>query len=308
MPIFSIKGNKLDRILEVPFAKEKEDIQKLVEANLNAVFSLDFVASEFAVGDLRIDTLAYDAETRSFVIIEYKKDKNFSVIDQGYAYLALLLNNKSDFILEYNETQKKNMKRDDIDWTQSRVIFVSPEFTKYQRKAIEFKDLPIELWEIQKFQNNSMLFNQLKAPESKESITTISSSNEVVSKVNREVKVYSEEYHLKDKPDEIKEIYEELKTRILNLGENIEIRPRKVYVAFVAKTNFVDVNIGKAKMFIWLNMKKGSLDDPRKTMEDVTSKGHWGNGDYELEIDPKVEIDWDYVMTLVKQSFKKNSN
>lgn len=99
MPIFTIKGEKLERIKEIPFAKEKEGIQRVIESNLKIVFGLDFIKTEYSLGGLRIDTLAFDNDAKSFVIIEYKKDKNFSVIDQGYAYLALLLNNKSDFIL-----------------------------------------------------------------------------------------------------------------------------------------------------------------------------------------------------------------
>ena len=66
------------------------------------MFGYEFVKSELQLGNLRIDTLAFDNENRSFVIIEYKIDQSFSVIDQGYAYLGLLLNNKADFILEYN--------------------------------------------------------------------------------------------------------------------------------------------------------------------------------------------------------------
>ncbi len=49
------------------------------------------VKSEFQLNNLRIDTLAFDKESNSFVIIEYKRGVNFSVIDQGYAYLALLI-------------------------------------------------------------------------------------------------------------------------------------------------------------------------------------------------------------------------
>ena len=70
--------------------------------------------------------------------------KNFCRIDQGYAYLSLLLNNKAEFILKYNETKEKEyfLKKDNVDWSQSRVIFIAPQFTTYQRKAIElFKDI-----------------------------------------------------------------------------------------------------------------------------------------------------------------------
>jgi hypothetical protein len=74
---------------------------------------------------------AFDDESKAFVIIEYKKDRNFSVVDQGMSYLNLMLNNKADFILEYNESfhSSPNLKREGVDWSQSRIIFISPEFT-----------------------------------------------------------------------------------------------------------------------------------------------------------------------------------
>ena len=208
MPIFTIKKDDLEKVREVVFRSEKQ-IQRLTEKNLNSIFGLEFVKSEVNLGNLRIDTFALDNETRSFVIIEYKQGKNFSVIDQGYAYLALLLNNKADFILEYNESKNKNLKRGDIDWSQSRVIFISPQFTKYQKQAINFRDLPLELWEISRYENSTIQFNQLKSPETSESITTISPKSEVVQKVSREIKVYTEEDHLQRMPNGITETYEE---------------------------------------------------------------------------------------------------
>jgi len=305
MAIFSIKQNKLEKIREIPFKNEKE-IQKLTEQNLEEIFGLEFVKSEVSLENLRIDTLAFDNEAKSFVIIEYKKDKSFSVIDQGYAYLALLLNNKADFILEYNENKNKNLKRKDIDWSQSKVIFISPQFTKYQRKAINFRDMPIELWEIKKYGNNTILFNQLKSPETSESITKVSSKSDVVQKVSREIKVYTEEDHLKGIPEEIVSIYEEVKERILNLGDNIEIRPRKYYIGFIANSNFVDIRPQKSQVKVWINLSKGELDDPRSLAKDVSSIGHWGNGDYEVNIN--LDSDLDYLMTLIKQSYKKHSS
>jgi hypothetical protein len=175
------------------------------------IFDLEFVQSKFISKGLSIDTLAFDEENKAFVIIEYKRDRNFSVIDQGYAYLALLLNHKAYFILEYNEALRRNLRREDVDWSQSRVIFVSPEFTKYQRGAINFRDLPIELWGVKKYENGTIFFNHLESPESSESLQTISKRSETVSKVSSEIRVYSEADHLSDKPEDIVELYKELK-------------------------------------------------------------------------------------------------
>jgi selenocysteine lyase/cysteine desulfurase len=69
------------------------------------------VKSEFELRGLRIDTLAFYNESKAFVIIEYKKDRNFSVVDQGMAYLNLMLNNKADFILEYKIEEINKISR-----------------------------------------------------------------------------------------------------------------------------------------------------------------------------------------------------
>jgi hypothetical protein len=93
---------------------------------LQELFDLIPVRSEFELHGLRMDTLAFDKESGAFDIIEYKKDRNFSVVDQGISYLNLMLNNKADFILEYNEAfSGQPLKRGETDWSQTRVIFIS---------------------------------------------------------------------------------------------------------------------------------------------------------------------------------------
>src|SRR5215212_11693515 len=103
MRIFNLRGTVLDEINREQFLLERE-IQRITETNLKSLFGLQPVKSEFELKGLRIDTLAFDPESRGFTIIEYKRDRNFSVVDQGMAYLNLMLNNKADFILEYNES------------------------------------------------------------------------------------------------------------------------------------------------------------------------------------------------------------
>ena len=197
------------------------------------------------------------------------------------------------------------MKRNDVDWQSSKVIFVSPQFTKYQRKAINFRDFPIELWEINKYENNTISFEQIKPLEAEESITKISSKSEDVKKVSREVKLYSEEFHLQGKPPEIIETYEELKNSILALGDNIEIRPRKDYIGFIANTNFVDIHPKKSKISLWINLKIGELDDPKKIARDMSNIGHHGNGDYEISLEPGENFD--YIIPLIRQAYNKHS-
>ena len=100
MRLYKTISGLLERVKIKPFQLEKE-IQTIVESNVSNLFDLEFVKSELTFGNFRFDTLCFDKELNSFVIIEYKKGSSYSVIDQGYTYLSLLLNNKSDFIVNY---------------------------------------------------------------------------------------------------------------------------------------------------------------------------------------------------------------
>ena len=187
MDLYKIKNGSLEEINNESFNLEK-DIQSLVENNLETLFNLEFVSTEFTIGEFRLDTLCYDNDTNSFVIIEYKKGSSYSVIDQGYSYMSVMLNNKSDFILEYNERKDTTLKRDKIDWSQSKIIFISQSFNTYQKNSVNFKDVPFELWEIKKFSNNTISLNQYKS-SSKESIKNIEGGEDTIIKgVNKEVK------------------------------------------------------------------------------------------------------------------------
>lgn len=303
MKLYSINKTKLKSISSNKFKLER-DIQNLIENNLEELFNLQFVKSELPIKNFRIDTLGYDKENKSFVIIEYKKERNFSIIDQGYTYMSLMLNNKSDFILEYNENCGGKLKRDDVDWTQSKVIFISPNFTDYQKHSINFRDVPFELWEIIKYENDLLGIVQHKTT-SNESISSISDDkSNVVNEVSKEIKVYDEEYHLSQSrvKENTKEKYGDLKERVLNLGSDITIIPRKTYISFKRKTNFLDIHFLKEGLWCWINLKKGELDDPMGFSRDVSSFAD-RNGDYELFI--KDDSDLDYIMFLINQSFKK---
>ena len=307
MATFKIDNDVLTQIKEKPFKLERE-IQHIVEKNISILLGLEFIKTEFSLNSFRIDSLAFDTDKKSFVIIEYKRDRNFSVIDQGYAYLSLMLNNKADFILEYNESKSESLKRSDVDWSQSKVIFVSPSFTAYQKEAINFKDLPIELWEIKRFSNNTLSFEQIISKSSKESIKTIS-NNETMTTVSREIKVYNEQDHLANAEENIYNIYEQIKEYLLSLSEDISIYPKKKTIGFkVGNKVFCDIVIQNKGIRLFLNVKKGTLKDPENIMRDVSEVGHWGNGAYEIRFPLNSDVELDYVFNLLRQTMYKNKD
>ena len=182
-------------------------------------------------------------------------------------------------------------------------MFIAPSFTNYQIESINFKDLPIELWQIKKFDNNTIMYSQILSSNAQESIKTISHNADEVKKINKEIKVYTENEHLSKCSEEIRELYEKFKEHIQSIGE-IEIKPKKKYIAFIAGSNIVDIHPQKKSLKLWINLSKGKLDDPKNITRDVSSIGHWGNGDYEIQVSDDENIE--YILSLIKQSLKRN--
>ena len=268
---------------------------------MKSILGYKFIATEFSVDNCRIDSLGYDEENKTFIIVEYKNIKNNSLVDQGYSYLALMLKRKEAFVLKYNNVTKSNYEIKDIDWSQARIVFISPFFSERQINATEFEGMPFDLIKTVKYENDIVEFDKLsKNPNLKEEYTP---KNEKIKDVIKEIKVYTEDYHLNKTTEKIKELYEILKNEILNLGD-IDIEYKKFYIAFKGTTNIVDAEIYNSKIKLFINMKKGTLIDQLDLTLDMSKVGHHANGDYAIEITSEEDID--NAIPLVKQSLKIN--
>lgn len=292
------KNNK--ELKQNDFINEKE-LQTYFEKNLSSILDYKFIETEFTVGNFRIDTLAFDEETKSFRIIEYKNVRNHSLVDQGITYLKLLFERKADFVLKYNVKTNSNLGIDDIDWSQSRVIFVSPIYTSYQLNATDFKKMPFELIKVTRYEEDIIDIEFIK----KTSNVNLSDLqiDFGVEEINREIKVYTEEDHTNRVPEKIKEIYFELRDRILAL-DDIDIDVKKVYIAFKGSKNIVDIELMKSKLIMYINMKEGTLEDKAGISNNLANVGHHGNGDYCVDINNIEQID--DLIPLIKQSLNVN--
>ncbi|MCW1888212.1 MAG: hypothetical protein KIH67_001505 [Candidatus Moranbacteria bacterium] len=305
MAIFKQKKDKLIPIQELKIDLER-DLQVLTEKNLEAVFGLQFIATEFQLQNLRIDTLAFDKETNSFVIIEYKRDRSFSIIDQGFAYLSLMLNNEAAFILEYNEKTGKVLDRKSINWSQSRVLFLASSFTTHQVVAVNFKDLPIELWKVKKFDNGMILYNQVEASGNSESINKVTKNKEIA-KVSKEIKRNSVDDHFKSDWEKSRELYEIVSQKILALDPRIEENPNpKPYIGYrIGTANLFAIHTYKTKIVLVISRTQPSdLKDPeKKALYRLNSFKHYNQHLTDIVI--TTEEDIDYAMFLAKQGYKK---
>lgn len=307
--LFENNKGKLKGVQEKDFKLEKE-IQTLVEKNLDTLLGYEFLATEFVIESFRFDSVAFDRDNNAFVIIEYKKGRNESLVDQGLAYLNTLLTRKADFVLLYNEVKGGSRLAKDFDWSQTKLVFVSPKFTPYQLKSVAFKDFGnFHLFEIKQFANGLVQFVEREVERSVTANLETAGPKSELATIKKEIVVHTEEEHLSKGSETVAELYDQLKQKIMDLGD-IKIEPKQLYIAFKAMTNVCDVTIQKNEILIMLNLNDGELEDNNhfsRLMKDSDGKriGHWGNGDYQCRLKDPDELD--YLMTLIRQSYKKNS-
>ena len=77
----------------------------------------------------------------------------------------------------------------------------------------------------------------------------------------------------------------------------------KLYIAYKAETNFVDVVPQAKRLRLSLNMPFPELDDPKGVAKNVTGIGRWGNGDVEVAVANLDEVS--YAVGLIRQSLDR---
>jgi hypothetical protein len=208
------------------------------------------------------------------------------------------------------------MRNEDIDWSQSKIMFISQSFNSYQKDSVNFKNLPFELWEIKKFNNDTVILNKHKST-SKESIDSLNSSiNErnIIQTVNKEVQVVDEDFHLNKLDEGTKQKWFDLKVKLEEL-ENIELEIKKPYISLNGENKKISY-FNFRKNYISIEMLRGNvnpdgskskkyftLDDPKKISEE--GSWEWKSGTkgtiYKIKFDKNVNID--YIMFLIKQKY-----
>jgi len=296
MKVFQIKDEKLTEFKKIGGTKEfeyEEVLQTLVEKNLEVIFpTFEFLTREFQIDNLRPDSIAFDTDRRAFVIIEYKNVKHKGVIDQGMSYYQMLQEKKESFLLLYHKIKGKLLDIEiDVNWDETRVIFFSPSFTVHQKRASQSSDLPIELYEVSRYENNIIALNKIES-DKKTSTSDKSQRGPVI-----RLEEYSEEDYLvgkyarsgtKNLEPQIRKIWFDLKNKVLDKFEDLEFKQKKKYGGIYSKTNgsaICTLDSRNTKIWLTYSVKKNNgIISESDFVKDVSNIGHWGLGDFQSEI------------------------
>lgn len=114
-------------------------------------------------------------------------------------------------------------------------------------------------------------------------------------------------YSIEDHPHLLsglgRELFEAFRKEVLALDPVVTEEFLKLYVAYKAETNFVDVVPQARRLRLSLNMPFPDISDPRGMCKDVSGLGRWGNGDVEVGLSSLDELP--YVIGLVRQAFER---
>jgi len=276
MPYEINDQGKIKQIKKKEITLEKE-LQSLIEKNLNELFGITFLASEYSTGVRhggRMDTLGID-ENNSPVILEYKKNKNQNIINQALFYLDWLVDHESAFEILVRDKLENKVE---VDWSAPRVLCIAEEFKKYDTYAVEQMKRPIELIQYRYFENDLFVLD----------ILTPTEENKVGK--NTKNKEYSIKDHLKKGSKNTIKLFNELRDYITELGDDVVESPRKFYLAYRVIRNFVCLEIHKKHLLLYLRLDPNNIDLENDILRDVSEIGHYGTGDLEVRVENKDDI------------------
>lgn len=234
------------------------------------------------------------------MILEYKRALNENVINQGLYYLDWLMDHKAEFKLLVMEKVGKDVA-DKIEWSMPRLLCIAGDFTKFDEYAVKQINRNIELIRYKKYGDDLILFELVNATTASQ-VTTV--SDDGASKTSNANKTVTE--NLKQADKELKDLYYSIRDFILNLGDDIQEKILKHYIAFKKIRNFACVEIyPKSKsILIYLNINPNEVTLKEGFTRDVTNIGHFGTGNLEIRINSKE--DFEKAKELIARSYDEN--
>lgn len=269
----------------------EKPLQNLIEANLEVLLGIRFLATEYSTGKThggRIDTLGLD-ENNCPVILEYKRSVGENVINQGLFYLDWLMDHQAEFkLLALDKFGKA--AADAIDWTAPRLVCIAADFTKYDGHAVQQINRNIELIRYRRFGAELLLFELANASSASSSKSGASKAAKIVKAVkdsgaDRPLgpdKSYAET--VASLSPELTVLLASLEDYILSLGDDVQRKELRLYVAFKRLKNFATLVPQKGRLLLYLHLDPVKVMKQLAAAKDVSQKGHWGTGDVEVSL------------------------
>ncbi|MBF8741952.1 DUF5655 domain-containing protein [Pseudomonas guariconensis] len=283
----------------------ERQLQSLIEAQMECFLGVRFLATEYATGKThkgRIDSLGLD-ENGCPVIIEYKRHSNENVINQGLFYLDWLLDHQAEFRWLVMEKLGKEAA-EQIEWSGTRLLCIAADFTRYDQHAVQLIQRNIELIRYKLFGDDLLLLelvNSVSVMDTSKVAKAAAIEANKPSSVSRD-KTWQEQLALAT--PEITELFEQTNSYLHSLGDDVQEKHLKLYVAFRRLKNFASLVPLPKRLMLMLKLDPDSVDLVEGFSRDVRTIGHWGTGDLELSL--RTAADLERAKHLIERSYQEN--
>jgi len=288
MPLFHInESSEMKVIKRKQLAKEK-DLQILIEKNLDRIFGISFLESEYSIPNGRIDTLGLD-ENRAPVVIEYKKKQDLgSAIIQGLFYIDWVKKNKRAFEMLVRE---KLGNKTNVDWALNiRLIIIAEEFDRKEISAINQIKPNVELKRYSYYGDMISLEDITISKVLQPAIINI--------KERKEAEIPTLEEQLDRATPKIKETFLNIRDHIFQISQDIEEKVTRTMICYYSG--------GKGMAWFEFSGKRLKLHLRKGTYTDQYNKikpEGWG-GYPELSLKEN-ELNIEYLIDILRQAYEK---
>ncbi|MFD4117524.1 DUF5655 domain-containing protein [Streptomyces niveus] len=262
-------------------AEVEADVQGLVEAHMETLLGVRFLASEYGTGPVhggRIDSLGLD-ENGSPVIVEYKRGVDAGVINQGLFYVSWLTDHRAEF---------EHLVRDRLGstaaaqvlWSGPRLICIAGDFTRYDAHAVREHRRPIDLVRYRFFGSDLIGL---------ETVASVSGGMRVTRRARRQTAARAAAVVQGTSMVELADTVDEA---LLGLGDGVNRVEHKQYRAYQRLRNFACLcPPQRSKVLVYLNVDPKDVDLVPGFTRDVSGLGHHGTGDLEVQLRTQRDVE-----------------
>lgn len=255
-------------------AEVEADVQGLVEAHMETLLGVRFLASEYSTGPVhggRIDSLGLD-ENGSPVIVEYKRGTDAGVINQGLFYLAWLMDHRAEF--EHLVRDRLGVTAaSQVLWSGPRLICIAGDFTRYDVHAVREHRRSIDLVRYRLFGRDLLGL---------ETVASVSGGMQVARRARRQAVAQAAADVQGAAMRELAGAVDEV---LLGLGDGVNRVERKTYRAYQRLRNFACLcPPQRSKLLVYLKVDPKDVDLVPGFTRDVSGLGHHGTGDLEVQL------------------------
>ncbi|WP_323188180.1 DUF5655 domain-containing protein [Streptomyces sp. NBC_00249] len=248
-------------------------MQGLVEAHMEAMLGVRFLASEYSTGPVhggRIDSLGLD-ENGVPVIVEYKRATDPGVINQGLFYMSWLVDHRDAFRRLVRDRLGREAAAG-VLWSAPRLICVAGDFTRYDLHAVREHRHLIDLVRYRIFGDDHF------------GLETIASGGGGQASSKPWRRRPASEQRASGQEKVTAELAAAADEVLLGLGEGITKVENQTYIAYQRLQNFACLVPRKARLLVYLKVSPAKVDLIPGFTRDVTGLGHQGTGNLEVQL------------------------